>query len=67
MFTEPFLDHETNDFEEELRPYAEKVWNNSRLKEGADELKTIFLNSAETLVHGDLHTEASSPMNMKQR
>ncbi|MFA7746590.1 phosphotransferase, partial [Salinicoccus roseus] len=28
----------------------------SRLKEGADELKAIFLNSAETLVHGDLHT-----------
>ncbi|AJC24212.1 S-methyl-5-thioribose kinase [Bacillus velezensis] len=56
VFTEPFLDHETNDFEKELRPYAEKVWNNSRLKEGADELKAIFLNSAETLVHGDLHT-----------
>ncbi|MBY8913898.1 S-methyl-5-thioribose kinase [Bacillus sp. YC2] len=56
VFTEPFLDHETNDFEEELRPYAEKIWNNSRLKMEAAELKSIFLTSAETLVHGDLHT-----------
>lgn len=56
VFTEPFLDHETNDFEEELRPYAEKIWNNSRLKTEAAELKAIFLTSAETLVHGDLHT-----------
>ncbi|MCC9024104.1 S-methyl-5-thioribose kinase [Bacillus nakamurai] len=56
VFTEPFLDHETNDFEEELRPYAEKIWNNSRLKAEAEELKSIFLTSAETLVHGDLHT-----------
>ncbi|MGN9865830.1 S-methyl-5-thioribose kinase [Bacillus swezeyi] len=56
VFTNPFFDHETNDFEEELRDEAEKMWSNKALKLEAEKLKKQFLISAETLIHGDLHT-----------
>ncbi|MEC1262390.1 S-methyl-5-thioribose kinase [Bacillus swezeyi] len=56
VFTDPFFDHETNDFEEELRDEAEKMWSNEALKLEAKKLKKQFSTSAETLIHGDLHT-----------
>ncbi|MGE6631132.1 S-methyl-5-thioribose kinase [Bacillus sp. NPDC077027] len=56
VFTDPFFDSNTNDFEEELREEAEKLWADLELLAKAAELKRIFLTSAETLVHGDLHT-----------
>ncbi|AFI28022.1 MtnK [Bacillus sp. JS] len=56
VFTDPFFDHDTNDFEEELRPFVEKLWNNDNVKIEAAKLKKSFLTSAETLIHGDLHT-----------
>ena len=56
VFTDPFFDSETNDFEEELRESAEALWKDLELQAKAAELKRIFLTSAETLVHGDLHT-----------
>lgn len=56
VFTDPFFDSETNDFEEELREFAEALWADLEVQARAAELKRIFLTSAETLVHGDLHT-----------
>ena len=56
MFTDPFFDHETNDFEEELRDEAEVLWGNEALKIEAAKLKQRFLSAEETLIHGDLHT-----------
>ncbi|QHZ46538.1 S-methyl-5-thioribose kinase [Bacillus sp. NSP9.1] len=56
VFTDPFFDNETNDFEEELRGEAEKLWGNGALKLEAAKLKKRFITSSETLIHGDLHT-----------
>jgi 5-methylthioribose kinase len=56
IFTDPFFDHETNDFEPELKSAVEALWNNDPLKLEAAKLKKSFLTEAEALLHGDLHT-----------
>ncbi|WP_422124616.1 S-methyl-5-thioribose kinase [Planococcus sp. X10-3] len=56
VFTDPFFDYETNDFEPELRQAVEAIWSNDRLKLEAAKLKRSFLTEAEALLHGDLHT-----------
>ncbi|MFD1031651.1 S-methyl-5-thioribose kinase [Metaplanococcus flavidus] len=56
VFTDPFFDYETNDFEPELRQSVEAIWNNDSLKLEAAKLKRSFLTEAEALLHGDLHT-----------
>ncbi|WP_425429439.1 S-methyl-5-thioribose kinase [Domibacillus antri] len=56
VFTDPFFDAETNDFEEGLRPDAEKLWQDSNLKLHTAQLKRLFLTSGDALLHGDLHT-----------
>ncbi|MGI2328344.1 S-methyl-5-thioribose kinase [Planococcus sp. YIM B11945] len=56
IFTDPFFDHETNDFEPKIRGEVEAIWNNGPLKLEAAKLKTSFLTEAEALLHGDLHT-----------
>lgn len=56
VFTDPFFDHETNSFPEELRPDAEALWHDEQLKLEAAQLKHQFLTEGEALVHGDLHT-----------
>ncbi|MBY0121287.1 S-methyl-5-thioribose kinase [Bacillus sp. S/N-304-OC-R1] len=56
IFTDPFFDHDTNDFEQELRSDVEAIWNDQALKLEAAKLKKSFLTEAEALLHGDLHT-----------
>lgn len=56
VFTDPFFDHETNDFEEELREDVEKLWADSQVKLEAAKLKKKFLTNSDALIHGDLHT-----------
>ncbi|WP_342430397.1 S-methyl-5-thioribose kinase [Neobacillus sp. FSL H8-0543] len=56
IFTDPFFDAETNDFEESLRPAVEKLWQDQDLKFHVTVLKKSFLSEAEVLLHGDLHT-----------
>nr|WP_078551251.1 S-methyl-5-thioribose kinase [Bacillus alkalicellulosilyticus] len=57
VFTDPFFDHDTNSFPEELRPYIEDtIWSASDLKEEVALLKFNFLTKGEALIHGDLHT-----------
>ena len=56
IFTDPFFDHDTNDFEPELRQAVEAIWRNGALKLEAAKLKRSFVTEAEALLHGDLHT-----------
>ncbi|MDR7071960.1 S-methyl-5-thioribose kinase [Fictibacillus barbaricus] len=56
VFTDPFFDHDTNDFPEELIDSVEKLWNDEELLRNAAQLKYSFLTRAEVLLHGDLHT-----------
>ncbi|MFJ7828116.1 S-methyl-5-thioribose kinase [Psychrobacillus sp. NPDC096623] len=56
IFTDPFFDHETNDFEPALQAEVEAIWNNHLLKLEVAKLKRSFLTEAEALLHGDLHT-----------
>lgn len=56
IFTDPFFDHETNDFEPSLRGTVEAIWSNEPLKLEVAKLKKSFLTEAEALLHGDLHT-----------
>jgi 5-methylthioribose kinase len=56
IFTDPYFDAETNDFEESLKNDVEKLWKDDELKFHVSVLKKIFLTDAEVLLHGDLHT-----------
>ncbi|RAL26883.1 S-methyl-5-thioribose kinase [Thermoflavimicrobium daqui] len=56
VFTDPFFDHETNDFPTEIREAVEQLWNDSELRHEVAKLKFQFLTQAEALLHGDLHT-----------
>ncbi|NNV05125.1 S-methyl-5-thioribose kinase [Geobacillus sp. C56-T2] len=56
VFTDPFFDHDTNNFEDELRPDVETLWQDDRLRLEAAKLKRKFLTEADVLLHGDLHT-----------
>lgn len=56
IFTDPFFDHDTNNFEPELRQVVEAIWSNNALKLEAAKLKRSFVTEAEALLHGDLHT-----------
>ncbi|WP_226668445.1 S-methyl-5-thioribose kinase [Metabacillus litoralis] len=56
VFTDPFFNHDTNDFEQELLKDVEHIWNDQVLKLEVAKLKQLFLTKAEALVHGDLHT-----------
>ncbi|MCM3003042.1 S-methyl-5-thioribose kinase [Priestia koreensis] len=56
VFTDPFFDHDTNDFEPELKQDVEKLWEDAAVKLEVAKLKQKFITSGEALVHGDLHT-----------
>lgn len=56
IFTDPYVDAETNDFEEALRENVESLWQDEVLKLAVAKLKYTFLTKGEALVHGDLHT-----------
>jgi len=56
VFTDPFFDHETNSFENELSEDVKTLWGDSALKLEAAKLKRKFLTEADVLLHGDLHT-----------
>ncbi|WHY87875.1 S-methyl-5-thioribose kinase [Neobacillus novalis] len=56
IFTDPFYDAETNEFEAGLRAAVEDLWKDGELKFHVNVLKKSFLTEAEVLLHGDLHT-----------
>lgn len=57
VFTDPYFDHDTNDFPESLRPFiADVIWSDRDLLKEVALLKHTFLTHSEALIHGDLHT-----------
>src|SRR5579875_782964 len=56
IFTDPYYNAETNDFEEGLLSAVKNLWQDNELKFHVNVLKKSFLTEAEALLHGDLHT-----------
>lgn len=56
IFTDPYFDADTNEFEDGLLPDVEALWQDEELKFHVNVLKKSFLTEAEVLLHGDLHT-----------
>ncbi|WP_026574673.1 S-methyl-5-thioribose kinase [Bacillus sp. UNC438CL73TsuS30] len=56
IFTDPYYEAETNEFEEGLRDDVKSLWNDDELIFHVSVLKKSFLTEAEVLLHGDLHT-----------
>ncbi|MGM0851790.1 MAG: S-methyl-5-thioribose kinase [Bacillota bacterium] len=56
VFTDPFFNSETNEFEEELSQDVQHLWADFTLKLEVAKLKKSFLTEGEALLHGDLHT-----------
>ncbi|HSU79425.1 MAG TPA: S-methyl-5-thioribose kinase [Candidatus Angelobacter sp.] len=56
IFTDPFFDHESNDFVPALQPAVEELWADKEVKRLAAKLKRQFVTDASALVHGDLHS-----------
>lgn len=56
VFTDPFANYETNDYEEELQNIVDELWCDKNLKLQVAQYKYKFLTRKEALIHGDLHT-----------
>lgn len=56
VFTDPFFDLETNNYEPQLQSVAEAIWRDQKLQLEVAKLKKSFLTESEALLHGDLHT-----------
>lgn len=56
VFTDPFANYETNDYEEELQDIVDELWCDKNLKLKIGQYKYKFLTRKEALIHGDLHT-----------
>lgn len=56
VFTDPYEDHETNNFNPLIADDVKQIWNHTALKREITHLKFAFLTRAEALLHGDLHT-----------
>ncbi|MBR9867696.1 MAG: S-methyl-5-thioribose kinase [Oceanospirillales bacterium] len=56
FFWDPYCDHERNSINAFIRADAEQLWQDNALKLEVARLKVKFLNQAETLLHGDLHS-----------
>lgn len=56
VYTDPFFNSETNNFEEELLDDIQAIWNDEELQIEVAKLKLDFVSKKEALLHGDLHT-----------
>ncbi len=56
IFTDPYENADTNNFNPLIRQDVEAIWTNGPLKREVAKLKFGFLTRAEALLHGDLHT-----------
>ncbi|KON89863.1 5-methylthioribose kinase [Sporosarcina globispora] len=57
VFTEPFYDCPRNEVFEGTREFAKKeIWEDSKMQLETAKLKFDFMNHAQSLLHGDLHT-----------
>ncbi|HEK9099395.1 S-methyl-5-thioribose kinase [Bacillus pfraonensis] len=67
VFTDPFGNYDTNNYEKELQPTLDELWCDKKLKLQVAQYKYKFLTRKEALIHGDLHTGSifSSPSETK--
>ncbi|WP_419877767.1 S-methyl-5-thioribose kinase [Brevibacillus centrosporus] len=67
VFTDPYENAPTNDFNPLIQKEVEAIWENKPLKLEIAKLKFDFLTRAEALLHGDLHTGSIfiTPTSMK--
>ena len=56
FFSDPYQDHERNQFDEALLPQVLELRNDVALKLAVAGLKHRFLSKAEALLHGDIHS-----------
>ncbi|MFD3257774.1 S-methyl-5-thioribose kinase [Paenibacillus lentus] len=56
IFEDPYRDADNNNFTEDIRPEAEKLWQDNELHLEVALLREKFLTRGEALLHGDLHT-----------
>lgn len=56
FFTDPYIDHERNNFEPALLPDVLALRQDNTLKLAVALLKHRFLSKAEALLHGDIHS-----------
>ncbi|MBC3214164.1 S-methyl-5-thioribose kinase [Serratia fonticola] len=56
FFSDPYQDHERNQFDEALLPQVQALRNDAALKLAVAGLKHRFLSKAEALLHGDIHS-----------
>ncbi|MGG3883042.1 S-methyl-5-thioribose kinase [Brevibacillus panacihumi] len=56
VFTDPYENAPTNNFNPLIQREVEAIWQNKPLKLEIAKLKYDFLTRAEALLHGDLHT-----------
>lgn len=56
VYTDPFYNCDTNNFEEELLEEVNQLWDDKILQLEVAKLKLDFVSKKEALLHGDLHT-----------
>jgi 5-methylthioribose kinase len=56
VFTDPYYDANTNQFNPLIKEVIEEIWGHHELKLEITKLKEKFLTHAQALIHGDLHT-----------
>ncbi|AOR64225.1 S-methyl-5-thioribose kinase [Pectobacterium wasabiae] len=56
FFTDPYIDHERNQFDAALTPDVQALRDDRALKLAVAGLKHRFLSKAEALLHGDIHS-----------
>lgn len=56
FFTDPYIDHERNQFDEALLPQVRALRDDAALRLAVALLKHRFLSKAEALLHGDIHS-----------
>lgn len=56
FFTDPYIDHERNNFDPALLPDVLALRQDNALKVAVASLKHRFLSKAEALLHGDIHS-----------
>lgn len=56
VYSNPYMESEENNWNSLLDKEVEEVRSNSELKIVIAEMKRAYMNSAEAMIHGDLHT-----------
>ena len=56
VFTDPYYDAKSNQFNPLIKDKVKEIWDHDELKLEITKLKEKFLTQTQALIHGDLHT-----------